>query len=189
MEDLLGVGTRAATVPTTSESRLGQCLCGCVLFRVTGPPAFCLLCHCSYCRHDHGSTQPCHLAGWMGSNIEFLAGDKNLLEYVHPKQMHNTSPFTSTRCHCKTCGSKVCNKFVVGSEPAMGFAVQCFIAESEALGGVGGGVLPANLLAQEHIYYASRVVDSTDDLPKYLDIPGHFGGTGNLYQYVPTTNN
>ncbi|MFW2543941.1 GFA family protein [Primorskyibacter sp. 2E107] len=75
----------------------GQCLCGSVTFRISGPFEGFFLCHCTRCRKDSGSAHSANLFS-SKATIEWLSGEKNIKEFRLPGSRH-------MKCFCTECGS------------------------------------------------------------------------------------
>src|SRR5687768_18577671 len=76
----------------------GQCLCGTVRYRVTGPLGEVRYCHCRMCRRATGSAFSAN-APVPVERFELLAGAASIREY-------EALPGAS-RCFCGNCGSPV----------------------------------------------------------------------------------
>lgn len=153
------------------ETLHGSCACGAVQWETKGAPLFCVYCHCSFCRADHGVDMN-HQAGFLATAVKFTKGEDNVIKFQYPGEK---SP---VRCSCKTCGSKVHNIIMGGN--GYGFPVACFCSGPAIAG--QGKVVPEVLKATLHVNYASRLTDVSDSLPKFLDFPAPFGGSGALHQ-------
>lgn len=74
----------------------GACLCGAVKFEVKPPSSFCVHCHCSMCRRNHGAA----FVTWLVTdkkNLTVLAGEELLTRYE--------SSAKGSRAFCSACGS------------------------------------------------------------------------------------
>ncbi|TCP43163.1 GFA family protein [Rhodovulum marinum] len=75
----------------------GQCLCGAVTFRITGPFDCFFLCHCARCRKDSGSAHSANLFS-SRATITWLSGQENTRTFRLPGSRH-------VKCFCTACGS------------------------------------------------------------------------------------
>lgn len=82
------------------------------------------------------------------------------------------------RLSCGVCGSKIGQ--MPNEKALIVFPPVVFMNEEECVGGSQPGQrLPESLKPNMHIYYKARAVENiSDDLPKYMDKPKKFGGTG-----------
>lgn len=152
----------------------GSCACGAVQWEVSGAPIFSGYCHCSYCRSNHGSDMV-HQAGFPAPAVKFLQGEDNVTRFSFKKDGPGAAP---VRTSCKTCGSKTHNIIMGGN--AYGFPVTTF-CNGPAVNGAPTK-MPEILKAAVHVHYASRLSDVNDSLPKFLDMPQPFGGTGQMHE-------
>jgi ketosteroid isomerase-like protein len=141
----------------------GSCLCGGVEFEVSGDPLFVGICHCTFCRADHGADSV-HQAGFPAPQVKFIKGQDDVIQFRHPSH-GDKAP---TRASCKTCGGKAYNVIMGGK--GFGFPATAFTT--------GGRPLPPLFAAKQHVNYANRISDAHDELPKFLDFPAPFGGSG-----------
>jgi hypothetical protein len=108
----------------------GSCLCGAVAFRIDGPLAPIVSCHCGMCRKQTGSTFPCTTI-WRDS-LSFSA---------EPGLKWYRSSETSRRGFCGECGSVLFFEDI-GSE------------RISVLAGALDG--PTGLHVAQHIYVADK---------------------------------
>ena len=87
---------------STEESKRstvrGACLCGTVRFEIDLPTRFCVHCHCSMCRRNHGAA----FVTWFGvpkTNFRLLEGETAVTRYQ--------SSDHGTRSFCSQCGSSL----------------------------------------------------------------------------------
>ena len=135
----------------------GNCLCGSVTWAVEEEPVLQLYCHCNSCQKAHSAV----LAAVAYFSLEDLSvvGDLKSQSVVE-------RDFAAVRHSCAQCGSRVMN----------------------TPGGEGNdymrGIFPVLCDSQDwfepsmHIFYEERVIDISDTLPKYLDLPTEFSGSG-----------
>ena len=132
----------------------GKCYCGAVKVTVSGPPVAAGYCHCLECRKWHSAPINA-FAIWPADQVT-LEGDT----------MASAVSEDSARVSCRQCGGCVANRKptmdIIGVYPM-------------TLAG------PANTFHFEpafHIFYEERVMNVNDGLPKYVDLPEMFGGSG-----------
>jgi hypothetical protein len=76
----------------------GSCLCGAVRFEIQLPTRFCVHCHCSICRTNHGAA----FVTWLGvrkEQLRLLTSDLALTRYQ--------SSDHGTRAFCSKCGTSL----------------------------------------------------------------------------------
>jgi hypothetical protein len=81
-----------------AKSVEGGCFCGAVRFRVALPVSYCVHCHCSMCRRNHGAGY----VTWVAvpkERFEVTAGQAALRDF--------RSSDTGKRSFCGTCGSSL----------------------------------------------------------------------------------
>ncbi len=82
----------------TSSNTQGSCLCGTVQFQVLGEGQFCVHCHCSICRRNHGAG----FVTWL-----VLPRDQFSLTQGADALVHFASSDRAQRSFCGKCGSSV----------------------------------------------------------------------------------
>lgn len=134
----------------------GACYCGSVTVRVEGDPLASGLCHCEDCQKFHAS--PFMAWNVWTSDCVSITGETN----ASRKSAH------LKRVSCKKCGGNV-----MGVLPDVGMTV----------------VFPSTLkhadlkfTPQFHQFYCENVVELADGVPKFIDKPAEFGGSG---QQIP----
>ena len=130
--------TKPATVP-------GACLCGAVRFEIELPTSFCVHCHCSMCRRNHGAA----FVTWVGvekSQFRLLTADASLTRY-------GSSEF-GVRSFCSRCGSSLFCE--VDRQPE---AIDITLASLEG---------PIDRAPEMHVFFDTHVdwVELADSLPK-----------------------
>ena len=137
-----------------SETYSGSCYCGAVTVEVEGPPAAAAYCHCHSCRKWHAA--PINAwAVWPADKVTFSG------EIVTSETNE-----ASKRISCARCGGNVAN-----GKPAR----DMMVVYPMTLAGSGLKYEPAF-----HLFYAERVIDVADGLPKFVDAPEQLGGSGKL---------
>ncbi len=123
------------------------CDCGAVAMRLTGEPRVRGVCHCEDCREL--LDVPYHqVTAWEPHQFEVTAGAGDLVAFQHPtKRMQ--------RVFCRHCGETLYNT------NAKDWRVVSALLVRKRL-----GELPAALAPLSHFFYARRVVDVDDPLPK-----------------------
>ena len=141
-------------------TRQGKCYCGKVSISVTGPPVMCSICHCSICRSLTGapfSAQSLHAR----SNMECNTPEDALWAQSTSKPV--------TRYRCRECASPMYASLGKGKMVAIPLSVlfrrgmdenptSDDLAESDA----------ALFQPTHHMYYADRIMNVPDELPKYV---------------------
>lgn len=126
-----------------------HCECGSVKAVLTGKPRVKGYCHCEDCRDL--LDVPFHsVTAWNREQLKIVAGQDMLSEYQHPK-------LDMKRVFCSSCGETLFNT------NAMDWCVvsQLLIRKCNA------DELPEELHSDSHFYYARRIIDVDDDLPKH----------------------
>jgi hypothetical protein len=129
----------------------GECHCGRVRFELEGPPMAAFCCHCTVCRRSIGC--PYILVGMWQPERARIAKGAPLLE-------RTTSPWL-TRHRCPDCGAAIYNAVSTKSFVASNFMLPLLLERDDA-------VRPTH-----HIFYADRMVDIDDGLPKFDALPPH----------------
>ena len=133
----------------------GKCACGSVTFEVNGEPIAQVYCHCRSCQLAHSA--PVVAAALFPANSVTYEGDVQKVTVTDRKD-------APRRVTCAKCGTRVVN------EPP--FPVRAILP---ALCETSDWFKP-----QMHIQWQDHTLDMRDDLPKFLDVPKEFGGTGQL---------
>ena len=122
---------------------VGGCHCGHVRFELWGPPMQALYCHCSVCRGTTGS--PYLMVGfWRPDRTQTIG---TLLE-------RPTSDWLM-RHRCAECGAAIYNAVRSERLASNNFMLPLLSVRDAA-------VQPTH-----HIYYADRIMDIEDDLPRF----------------------
>ena len=138
---------------TNPETFEGSCLCGGVKVKVVGPPVGAGLCHCESCRAWHAA--PFNTWSiWMDDAVSITQGEDLLIGY---------DTGTCKRHWCSKCGSGMTNHNPQGMT----------VVFPNVLAGSGFVQKPSF-----HIHYPDGVFDVQDGLPKFVDLPAEFGGSG-----------
>ncbi len=134
----------------SAEALNGRCLCGAVRFRVTAPVITMGHCHCSMCRHAHGTAFSTYCQVDAAA-VEVSAGRDAITRY-------DSSP-GAAREFCRHCGSKL---FYRAREMPEFLWVAAGALDDDP------GVRP-----DFHIFVASKAPwhEITDALPRYDEFP------------------
>lgn len=133
----------------------GECFCGAVKLEVSGDPAGMGYCHCSSCR------------SWSGGPVNAFtlwAPDKVAVVKGADKVATFTKTPLSERKYCSVCGGHL-----MTNHPTLG-VVDVFSATIPTVAFKPG----------LHINYAETVLPMKDGLPKFMDFPADFGGSGEM---------
>jgi hypothetical protein len=149
--------------PTEAPSYEVHCDCGAVALRLHGAPLVHAVCHCSDCR-DLLNIPYNALAAWDGPDVQITRGASHLIEYAYPGK-------TMKRYVCDGCGATLFNTNAYG----WGVVAQALLRKCHA------DRLPPELESDKHFFYAERIVDISDALPKFLR-----GVDGPLYEDAGT---
>ena len=129
----------------------GRCLCGKVQFFASSTPMHQFYCHCRSCQTAHSAP---FVAGAQFPVSEVrVIGDTRIVRVT-------SHPEATPRVTCSDCGTRVMN---MSPRVRTLFPALCDRADW--------------FRPTMHIQWRDRVLDISDDLPKYLDFPAVFGGT------------
>lgn len=137
----------------------GGCPCGAVSFVADGEPVAQGYCHCHSCQKAHAA--PLMALALFPADRVSLIGETTSMSVTG-------RPYASRRITCARCGTRV--------------AVIPSGEEGERL----RGLFPALCRQTDwfhptmHLYWEERSIDVRDDLPKYLDEPIEYGGSGRM---------
>lgn len=136
-------------------SRNSSCMCGAVALELSGDPAFQVYCHCESCRGWLGA--PIHAASlWPAASVKITRGADALGTWKRTEKSH--------RRFCRQCGTPV-----LIDHPMLG------MVDVPA-----GGIRGLDFQPAIHVHYGERVMSVKDGLPKFKDMPGDFGGSGDV---------
>ena len=131
----------------------GKCPCGKVTFEVNGDPVVQLYCHCRSCQTAHAA--PVVAATLFRAESVTYSGD---VQRVTVTEGENAP----ARLTCTSCGTRV----IVEPKAPVRTIFPALCTSS-------GWFKP-----QMHVQWQDHTVEVQDDLPKFLDWPKEFGGTG-----------
>ncbi len=141
----------------------GACYCGAVKVTVKGPPAAAGYCHCHECRKWHSAP----INAWS-------LWPKASVTIDGPVTTSKISEI-SQRVSCSKCGGCVANL-----KPTIDMIVVYPMT-------LAGPNATFKFEPAFHIFYGERVMDVSDGLPKFVDMPEPFGGTGKMVGDSATT--
>ncbi len=126
-----------------------HCDCGKVAATLTGSPRVKGHCHCEDCREL--LDVPFHsVTAWNKEQLEITSGEEFLSEYQHPE-------LAMKRMYCSSCGETLYNTN----------AMDWRVVSQHLIRKCNNDVLPKELSSDSHFFYARRIVDIDDDLPKH----------------------
>jgi hypothetical protein len=128
-----------------------KCSCETVELQLSGSPAACGFCHCSSCQ-DFYALPVFSVTAWKREAVQVANGEDRLGEFTHPKKQMQ-------KYFCLSCGETL-----FGTN-RLGMAVIGTPLIERAF----GGQLPNEFRPTFHLFYAQRVLDVEDALPKYLE--------------------
>ena len=155
------------------EKRVGTCFCGKVTVTLTGTPTAVSVCHCVNCRKLSGAPFTAQ-ALVKGPQVEVKRDDAvgELVGFA-------SSPAVE-RFRCPECMSPVYASLSKGKMAAVPLSILNGAGAgggggddggaSDGAEGGGGATAAEPLKASHHMYYADRIMDCPDDLPKYVKV-------------------
>ena len=155
--------TRAMAEDAESASRQGTCFCGAVRVVCVGEPMAVSICHCTNCRKLSGAPFSAQ-ALFNGGKVEVhrvseTEGDDDA-ESQKPKLTSFESSTRVERFRCEHCASPV---YATLSNRKIAVVPLAILDVHLTL---------PRLKPSHHMYYASRVLDVEDDLPKFVASSG-----------------
>lgn len=138
-----------------SDTHKGACFCGAVEIEASGAPAAQGFCHCTDCRSwSAGPVNAFTL--WPPDAVKVTKGADKLARFNKTDR--------SGRRWCTDCGGHVLTE-----HPGMG------------LTDVYAATIPSfDFQPALHVFYGESVLAIRDGLPKFKDIPGDLGGSGEM---------
>lgn len=150
----------------------GACYCNKVQFKVEGLPLFAQYCHCTRCRKlAEKSQEPNDKVGYSYT-IAYLTKCLTMITSNEQLKEDITTKPNAILYSCKDCHSQI---YGIAKDAKMRYAI-----------GINGNTFkfvkekPKEFLPLRHVYYANRVKDMKDNLPKFIDMPTELGGSGKM---------
>lgn len=127
-----------------------HCACGAVEAKAEGEPVMQVFCHCQDCRDWLGA--PVHAATvWPAGTVTITRGADQITTYKRTEQSHRKS--------CSRCGA----------------AVMVDHPGAEVVDVLASRLDGLKFAPAMHVFYAERMVDFPDDLPKFDRLPPEMG--------------
>lgn len=150
----------------------GQCSCGKIKFICTDEPVFTQYCHCNKCReialmseNKQDKVGYSYTAAYLTQNFRVTTGENNIEELIRQN---------SKLLLCSTCKSLI---YGISLDPTkqggIGINVNNFDFDDK---------VPDSFKPLRHTWYANRIVEFNDDLPKYKDAPIEQFGSGEVLE-------
>lgn len=160
------------TISRSTEKYYGQCYCGAVKFNVSSEPLFTQYCHCNKCREVASLSKReadklgyNFTAAFLTQHFQITDGKEHLT--ILPRNNSNLML-------CQSCNSLLYGISMDEDKQAgIGVNANNFIFSEKEL--------PASFQPDKHIYYAEKLVEFDDELPKYVDCPVEQFGSGELF--------
>lgn len=163
-----GAGTSSDRDAVT---RTGTCLCGAVIVMLTGKPTAVSICHCVICRKLSGApfsaqalvkgTQVSVVSNGDAGDRDGGDGSSQQASVASPPALltYASSPAVE-RHRCAACQSPVYATLAKGKMAAVPLTVLDGVKNDD------------ELAPTHHMYYGDRIMDFSDDLPKYVKSAG-----------------
>lgn len=138
---------------TLTTSNGGQCPCGTATFAIDGPPLFRMLCHCTICQAYNDAP--------FADVTAFRARHVHLIDEASVAFRAWRQPPLVQRGRCVRCEAAALERVRLPVMPHLTLVPSANVAD--------GSRLP---VPEAHIFYASRVADADDGLPKHAGFVG-----------------
>ena len=138
--------------------RTGTCLCGAVSVVLTGKPTAVSICHCVICRKLSGAPFSAQ-ALVKATQVAVVANDEGGGDAASSLTSYASSPAVE-RHRCASCQSPVYATLAKGKMAAVPLAMLDAARDD------------AEMAPTHHMYYADRIMDVPDHLPKYVKSAG-----------------
>ena len=126
-----------------------ECECGAVKLSLSGKPRVKGFCHCEDCRDLLNI--PFHsVTAWNSDQVKIVQGESILSSHQHPT-------LDMKRVFCSSCGETIYNTN----------AMDWRVISQLLLRKCNNNILPKELHSDSHFFYARRIIDIADDLPKH----------------------
>ncbi len=135
-----------------------RCFCGAVRYEVLADPVDAKICHCATCRSLHGAPMQ-WAAIFRKRDVRFTAGEAHL-RFYH-SESNRAERILPCKVSCAVCGSPIADD---GRRMWLAFPTLFEFGDPPQV--------PATFRPSCHIFYAHRVLDIDDGLPKWS---GHKG--------------
>jgi len=135
------------------------CFCGQVRYEVSADPVDAKLCHCRACQTLHGAPMQ-WAAIFPKQQVRFTAG-LDLLRFYNSEQ-NLSERILPCKVSCSRCGSPIADE---GRRMWLAFPTLFDFGQ--------GAEIPDSFKPSWHIFYAQRVADICDDLPKWSGHKNH----------------
>ncbi len=129
-----------------------SCHCGAVRYEVCSDPVDAKICHCRDCQILHGAPMQ-WAAIFHKRDVRFTAGIQELGFYHAPS--HSRSRELPCKVSCQLCGTPIADE---GRNMWLAFP---------SLFDFDAAAVPDSFQPSAHIFYSSRVMAVSDDLPKW----------------------
>ena len=138
-----------------SDTHKGSCFCGAVEIEISGAPAVAGYCHCDDC--TIWAAAPVNAFSlYPPDGVRITKGEEHVATFNKTER--------AARKFCKICGGHI-----LSDHPGMGLV------------DIYATIVPD--LTHEptlHVYYENKTFSMKDGLPKFKDLPGDFGGSGDM---------
>eukprot|EP00163_Fabomonas_tropica_P023931 TRINITY_DN4145_c0_g1_i1.p1 TRINITY_DN4145_c0_g1~~TRINITY_DN4145_c0_g1_i1.p1 ORF type:complete len:149 (-),score=32.09 TRINITY_DN4145_c0_g1_i1:122-568(-) len=142
------------------------CACGDLTVKFGDAPKASGICHCKECRDVTGSD----LVRFVAFAPDDVSFEGNKTEFAMPG-------VKMTRTSCPKCGELVANTNKFGLQ-VLGVQAARRMGDHQNL----SDDIKEAWAPKFHLWYQERLVNVKDDLPKFLDFPEAFGGTGKMFE-------
>ncbi len=130
-----------------------RCHCGAVRYEVNADPVDAKICHCRECQRLHGAPMQ-WAAIFEKRNVRFTAATEALRFYS--SELGRFERRQPCKVSCARCGTPIADE-----------GRRMWLAFPELFDFGSPSVVPEAFRPSCHIFYASRLVDVADDLPKW----------------------
>lgn len=148
----------------------GQCSCGKVKFTCNGDPIFTQYCHCNKCREVAALSENSKDKVGYGYTAAYLTH-----RFILESDENNLQGLIRGSSKLMLCSTCKCLIYGISLDPAKQGGIGVSVYNFEFPNG-----LPDSFKPVRHIWYANRIVNFEDDLPKFKDAPKEQFGSGEL---------
>lgn len=147
----------------------GFCYCKKIQFETKGDPLFTQYCHCNKCRKIASQSSRkqdqkgySHTAAYFKKDFRIIEG----ADYLEKHGINNAFLYL-----CKSCKSLIYGiSQDKDQQEGIGINVSNFSFNESRI--------PDSFKPIRHAYYADRIIEINDKLPKFVDFPLELGGSG-----------